>query len=259
MIVRPSLCTRGGFLYGGAGLGAAISALEQASARQVVWATAQFLSYARPGEELEVDVTLAVEGHQTTQARAVCQVADREVLTVNAALGERDIELCGQWETMPTVLAPELCIARAHPENSRGTINDQIEERLVKGRRFRDLDGTPSDGQTVMWARVPAAGPVDATTLAILGDHVPWGVRQALGMQGTSRSLDNTLRINRLVPTDWVLLDIRVHVVGRGFGHGLVHMFAQDGTLLATASQSCVVRPPTSSQSRPAGDGKAEQ
>ena len=46
----------------------------------------------------------------------------------------------------------------------------------------------------------------------------------------------------RLVPTEWVLLDIRVHVVERGFGHGLVHMFAEDGTLLATASQSCIVR-----------------
>jgi acyl-CoA thioesterase len=39
-----------------------------------------------------------------------------------------------------------------------------------------------------------------------------------------------------------VLLDIRVHAVERGFGHGLVHMFAEDGTLLATASQSCIVR-----------------
>ena len=46
----------------------------------------------------------------------------------------------------------------------------------------------------------------------------------------------------RLVPTEWVLLDIRVHAVERGFGHGLVHMFAEDGTLLATASQSCIVR-----------------
>ena len=39
-----------------------------------------------------------------------------------------------------------------------------------------------------------------------------------------------------------MLLDIRVHAVERGFGHGLVHMFAEDGTLLATASQSCIVR-----------------
>jgi acyl-CoA thioesterase len=45
-----------------------------------------------------------------------------------------------------------------------------------------------------------------------------------------------------LVPTEWVLLDIRVQAVDRGFGHGLVHMYAEDGTLLATASQTCMVR-----------------
>ncbi|HRE01851.1 MAG TPA: thioesterase family protein, partial [Ilumatobacteraceae bacterium] len=54
--------------------------------------------------------------------------------------------------------------------------------------------------------------------------------------------LDNTIRIARLVPTEWVLLDIQVHAVSRGFGHGLVQMFAEDGTLMATASQSCIVR-----------------
>ncbi len=83
---------------------------------------------------------------------------------------------------------------------------------------------------------------VDATTLAILGDFVPMGVGQALGVRGGGNSLDNTLRVAKLVPTEWVLLDIRVHAVGRGFGHGLVHMFAQDGTLMAIASQSCIVR-----------------
>jgi len=61
-------------------------------------------------------------------------------------------------------------------------------------------------------------------------------------VMGGGNSLDNTLRVVRLVPTEWVLLDISVHGVDHGFGHGLVHMFAQDGTLLATASQSCIVR-----------------
>jgi acyl-CoA thioesterase len=33
-----------------------------------------------------------------------------------------------------------------------------------------------------------------------------------------------------------------VHAVHDGFGHGLVHLWAEDGTLLATASQSTIVR-----------------
>jgi acyl-CoA thioesterase len=83
---------------------------------------------------------------------------------------------------------------------------------------------------------------VDAAALAVLGDYVPMGVGQALGKVGGGNSLDNTLRVIRLVPTKWVLLDIQVHGVDHGFGHGLVHLFAEDGTLLATASQSCIVR-----------------
>src|SRR5437879_3835394 len=84
MPVTQSLCTFGGFLFGGCGLGAAISALEETSGRECVWAAAQYLSYAKPGEVMDIDVTIAVDGHQITQARAVCHVGNREILTVNA-------------------------------------------------------------------------------------------------------------------------------------------------------------------------------
>ncbi len=243
--VTEGISTTGNFLFGGSGLGAAISALEGTSGRQCVWATAQYLSYAKPGEVLDIDVHVAVDGHQITQARAVCHVADREILTVNAALGDRPMEASGQWEQMPTdIPAPDECASRPHSSDWSGTINDRLDQRLVKGRSFEGLDGSePGDGQTLLWARLPdvIAG-VDATTLAILGDFVPMGIGQALGARAGGNSLDNTLRVGRIVPTDWVLMDIRVHAVERGFGHGLVHMFAEDGTLLATASQSVIVR-----------------
>ena len=35
---------------------------------------------------------------------------------------------------------------------------------------------------------------------------------------------------------------MRVHAVADGFGHGLVHLWGEDGTLLGTASQSAMVR-----------------
>jgi acyl-CoA thioesterase-2 len=241
--VTPGLSTWGGFLFGGCGLGAAISALEQTSGRNCVWATGQYLSYAKPGEVMDIDITMAVEGHQISQARAVCHVGNREILTVNAALGHREIEHSGQWETMPDVPPPSQCQARDYRLPADGTINERLEQRMVKGREFESLDGVHGDGQVLLWARIPdVIDGVDATTLAILGDFVPMGVGQALGVRGGGNSLDNTLRVARLVPTEWVLLDIRVHAVGRGFGHGLVHMFAEDGTLMATASQSCIVR-----------------
>jgi len=83
---------------------------------------------------------------------------------------------------------------------------------------------------------------VDATALGILGDFVPMAIGQALGLAAGGNSLDNTIRIVKLVPTKWVLLDIQIDAVARGFGHGRVNMFAEDGTLMATASQSCKAR-----------------
>lgn len=243
MPITPTLSTMGGFLFGGCGLGAALSAMEGTSGRQVVWATAQYLSYAKPGEVMDVDVTLAVEGHQMTQARAVCHVGNREILTVNAALGERPLEYSGQWEKMAEVPTPAECESRLFRMPTDGTINERLEQRLIDARGLEELDGTPGTGRTMMWARIPdVIQGVDASALAVLGDFVPMGVGQALGIRGGGNSLDNTLRVANLVPTEWVLLDIHVQAVQRGFGHGLVHMFAEDGTLLATASQSCIVR-----------------
>ena len=85
--IEPRVSTPGDFLFGGCGLGAAIVALEAASGRPTVWATAQYLSYAPLGSTMRIEVTVAVVGHRTTQARATGWVDDREILTVNAALG----------------------------------------------------------------------------------------------------------------------------------------------------------------------------
>lgn len=243
MEITMRVSTSGNFMFGGCGLGAAISAMEGTTGRSTIWATAQYLAYAKPGQFLDIDVTTAVSGHQITQARAVCHVGDREILTVNAALGDRPMDVHGQFETMPDVPAPLDCPPREHRLVADGSINDTLEQRMAKGRGLDDLDGTLGDGRTLMWARIPQViEGLDASALAVLGDFVPMAISHALGVRGGGNSIDNTLRVVKLVPTEWVLLDIRVHAVERGFGHGLVHMFAEDGTLLATASQSVIIR-----------------
>ena len=241
--VEKRICTGGGFLFGGCGLGAAISALEGTSGRSTVWATGQYLSYAKPGEVLDIDVTIAVEGHQITQARAVGRVGNREILTVNAALGDRPEKPTGQFQAMPSVPPPAECAPLPHRLTGEGWVNDYLDERAVQVRSFFERDGTPGDGRSLLWVRIPEViTGIDAAALGILGDFVPMGVGAALGILGGGNSLDNTLRVLRMVDTEWVLLDVQIHGVERGFGHGLVHMFAEDGTLLATASQSCIVR-----------------
>jgi acyl-CoA thioesterase len=207
-----------------------------------VWATAQYLSYARPPSVLDVDVTIAVPGRHTTQARAVGLVGDTEILTVNAALGHRDLDAEGEWAVRPDVPAPEDCPPRAFRNFNDDSIMSRLDTRLAVGKNWDELDGTPGDGRSALWVRTPDRLDMSAAALAILGDYVPFGIGQALGVPGGGNSLDNTLRVARLVPTEWVLLDIRVHAVAHGFGHGVVHLWSDDGTLMATASQSTIVR-----------------
>jgi acyl-CoA thioesterase-2 len=242
--VTPGISAAGSFLFGGCALGAAIAALEGSTGRPVVWATAQYLSYARPPAMLDVDVTVAAAGRNITQARAVGHVGDTEIVTVNAALGERDLPAKGSWVTRPDVPSPDDCPERPLRFPGTESIMNRLDVRMASARGWDEMDGNPMpDGRSALWARVPDLLDISSgAALAILGDYVPFGISQALGRVGGGNSLDNTLRVYRLVPTEWVLLDIRIEAVARGFGHGVVHQWAEDGTLLATASQSTIVR-----------------
>jgi len=241
--VTPGISTGGGFLFGGCGLGAAIAAMEATTERPVVWATAQYLSYAKPGAVVDVDVTVAVAGRQSTQARAVGHVADQEVFTVNAALGTRDLDIERSFVTPVEVPPPEACDPRPLRVPGEVSIMSRLDVRLASAQTWADLEGHPAPGgRSALWARIPEMLDPSAATLAILGDYVPFGIGQALGAFAGGNSLDNTLRVLRIVPTEWVLLDIQIEGIDHGFGHGTVRLFAEDGTLMATASQSTIVR-----------------
>jgi acyl-CoA thioesterase-2 len=244
--VVPELTTPGNFLFGGCGLGAALVALEAASGRPTVWATAQYLSFAPTHSELDLTVTLAAEGRRITQGRAVGYVGGREILTVNAALGSPgSLGAGGVWAQPPEVAPPDECPPRRLPDFTTTSIFDRIDVRLAKGRSFEEITagtGVPGDPDSALWARVPGHLEPSAATLAIIGDYVTGGVSQPLGRRVMSRSLDNTVRVVRLEPTEWVLCDIRIVALVDGYGQGVAYLWSQQGTLLATASQSMSVR-----------------
>lgn len=244
--VVPELSTPGNFLFGGCGLGAALVALEAASERPTVWATAQYLSFAPTHSELDLTVTLAATGRRITQGRAVGYVGDREILTVNAALGSPgSLDDGGVWAQPPDVPPPDECPPRRLPDFTTTSIFDRIDVRLAKGRSFEEISagtGVPGDPDSALWARVPGHLEPSAATLAIIGDYVTGGVSQPLGRRVMSRSLDNTVRVVGLEPTEWVLCDIRIVALVDGYGQGVAYLWSQQGTLLATASQSMSVR-----------------
>jgi acyl-CoA thioesterase II len=242
MPVEPGLTTPGNFLFGGCALGGALVALEEASGRPTVWATGQYLSYAPTHSTVDWEVTLAVVGGRVTQGRAVGRVGEREILTVNAALGKDELEVGGVWVVPPDVPPPDECPPRFLPEFFRNTIMDSVEVRSARGRAFEEMDGSPGSPDSALWARVPGHLTPSAATLAIFGDYVSGAVSQPLGRRAMGRSLDNTLRMVQLKPTEWVLCDIRMHALVGGYGQGIAFLWSEEGELLATASQSIGVR-----------------
>ncbi len=251
--ITPGISTLGNFLFGGCGLATAVTALEQVSERPLIWATAQYLSYGKTGSILDLDVRVPVVGRNVTQARAVGHVGDQEILTVNAALGRRQIGVSGEWATMPDVPKPEDCSA----DDWRSRLPDlmSIEKRAdirlamgrIKGGWVNDVK--PEPGRSALWVRMGEGLELSSATLAIIADWVPSGLSQSVvGGRVGGNSLDNTIRIYDLHPTDWVLCDIRIHGVQNGFGHGTAHLWTEDGRLLATASQSLIVREWTKEQ-----------
>ncbi len=240
--ITPGVSTPGQFLFGGCGLAAGVAAMEQASDRPAIWASAQYLSYAPTGSVVDFAVNLAVVGHQTTQARAIGRVDGKEILAVNAALGRRPLDIRGTWARKPEVPSHEDSTQRKTPPEFSGTVLERVELRLALGRQFEALDGTPGDGRCAFWARLPGQLEPSSAWLSVLGDYVPSGVAQALGRPSIGNSLDNTIRVVQLVPSEWILCDIQIQAIANGFGHGQANLWAEDGTLLGVASQSVIVR-----------------
>lgn len=242
LAVRPEISSGMHALFGGAALGACMTALSLSFERPAIWASAQFLSYAPVGSTVVIELVEEVRGHNTSQVRALGRCDGGEVFTVHAALGEREVPWSGTWATIPNVPAPLDCPKRAPIPQYYGTIMDRIEVRLANARDLGELPGPPGVGRSSVWVRFSELD-TSGAMLAILGDFVPLGITQALGDFVGGNSLDNTIRLYEpRHATEWILADIHIHGIAHGYGHGLVHLFAEDGALLATASQSTVVR-----------------
>ncbi len=76
-------------MMGGVGLGAAIAAIETSTGRPLLWATAQYLSIAQPGHELELEIDVVAAGKSVTQARVHVLSRGKETIRIGAALGSR--------------------------------------------------------------------------------------------------------------------------------------------------------------------------
>jgi acyl-CoA thioesterase len=241
--LSPKVTGGRGSLFGGVGLAAGIVALEHATNKPVIWATGQYLSLTQPEQRLDLEVILPAIGRNVVQGRVVGHVGDREIITVIGAAGSRPSAAEGCWERFPAPPPPEDC-PPVPQHHETASVHNHIELRLARGCFGFSGFGTPTDdGRSLLWVRMPEVEH-DAGALAIIADFMPSVVGNALGRVMHCTSLDNTIRFGRLEPTRWVLCDNRMEYTGNGFGHGTVHLWSESGTLLATASQSMIVRAP---------------
>ncbi|MBO6557423.1 MAG: thioesterase family protein [Pseudomonadales bacterium] len=232
-----------GSLFGGAGLAAGIVALEQATEKPVVWATGQYLSLTQQPVTLDLEVLLPAVGRNVIQGRAVGHLGDQEVITVFGACGERPNVAEGNWNRMPDAKSPDKCevLVRDHEEE---TIHEHIEIRMAQGMFGFSGTGQPSgDNRSLLWARMHHIEH-DPGALAIIADYMPSALGNALGRVMSCTSLDNTIRFANRGASEWILCENTIEFVGNGFGYGHVNMWSDTGTLLATASQSMIVREP---------------
>jgi acyl-CoA thioesterase len=234
----PELCRLDGKLYGGTAIAVSLLAMEVATGKEARWVTTQFVSTADVGDRLDCFVDVVARG------RAIDQVQVRGMLRdelVFSALGSTALPRPGGLEshplTMPKVAAPE---EGTEWVPARPQLPDVGHHLVSERREVPILDGPP-DKRMAMWTRLtnlPSVGETSAAVIAFLADMVPLAVTRSTGQVGAGTSLDNSLRIGTLVDTEWMLLELMPHIAVDGYGHGEVHVWAPDGTLMATGSQT---------------------
>jgi acyl-CoA thioesterase II len=242
------------FMNGGSGFAACMTALQHVTGRPIVWASCHFESFVFAPARLDLRVEVRKVGGVTTHARAELSNGDETILTVSAALGRRAGGSAGTWLARSDVPPPGACplIDLTHQGIAERSIANHVDMRRARGRTLDQLDGTPGDGHSALWVHMDTmSGPITVGELAIAADFLPFDIGQTSGIHATGSSIDNTLRMAELVQTDWVLVDIQMQSMSRNMMHATAGLWAEDGTLLALASQTMFSRPANTGPARP--------
>jgi acyl-CoA thioesterase len=216
--------------------------MEDATSRAAVWGTVQFVSAAALGDRLAFRTEIAAHGHRTSQVRVVGCVGDREVLTAVGATGAEGDRITQTFATMPDVSRFDECVPVAVPFGTDASKTHfgttEIREAVVRGGT--EGSATP---RMALWARVDGTPAWTPALLSYVADVVPMSIHRALGSrQPGGMSLDNSIRVGPRVDTEWVLLALHPEAANDGYGHGSVHLWSPDGTLVGVASQTFAFR-----------------
>ncbi len=247
LTVHPTQTNPTGRLYGGVAVAGSIAMMEGVTDRAVTWTTVQFSSSCGAGEIIDLAATVTASGRRTSQLRVTATVDGRELFTALGATVDPSragaTGLNGQWETMPSVAPPEECLPLElrHPEAEADAESHILLSDMRTAVGFED----DPPAQVALWCRPRGVARLSAAVLGWQADMLGIALSKASGGSGGT-SLDNTVRFGPPARAGeaWVLLDMRGQALVDGYGHGATHLWGHDGTLLATASQTCIMRRP---------------
>jgi acyl-CoA thioesterase len=236
----PGVARHDGTLYGGTAIAVSVAVLEAATGRPALWTTTQFVATAHLGEVVECTAEVLANGRNISQVQVIGRLGPKVVfLSIGSTATPRDDGMEGQFESMPSMTAPEdsKTMVFGPPGTFRGFMSQ------VEYREARPVGSDGSAPPLALWARLTSGGPLTPAGISFVADMVPGAIARSVGMVGGGTSLDNSLRFGSISGEDeWVLLDLRAHMAAGGHAHGSVHVWSCKGTLLAVGGQSANMR-----------------
>ena len=225
------------YLFGGATLALALEVAAAATARPVVQGALQFVSFTPLGAVLELMVETLQAGRTLAQVRVTGSLEGRILFHAGVVLGQREGFVPQQWVAAPVVPPPEACprCTDLPPQDASAHFLAGIEVREAGGAAV-----TP--GRTLLWLRRRDGAAINVASLAMFADFVPVALGRASGQAGGGNSLDNALRMVRPAPAGWSLCEMAVSAAHGGFAQGAVSLWDEGGNLLATGSQSLLMK-----------------
>jgi acyl-CoA thioesterase len=236
-LLQPPLLRHDGALYGGTAIAASVVAMEAATERDVQWVTTQFVKPAQNGSTIELQTDVLAAGRRTAQLRVTATVGDEIVFTSIGSTGIRiDNGLTGQFEQMPSLGGPDDAVDMWQGHTRAGQIPDH--DSFRRAVEYRQMPAGEGPGPVHMWARFTDGTPMSAAGIAFVADMVPVAIARGAGRFGAGTSLDNSMRFGEIADAEWVLLELTGNLAAGGYGHGIVRVWAEDGTYLAVGSQT---------------------
>lgn len=218
------------FLMGGSSMAAAVEAAEATFEMPLLWATTQFMNTGMLGETVEFEANRIGGGRNVVQAEVIVSKSSEPIARMAAALGGSKPDHDTQIVAMPNVGAPLECPIKTDTTfTTDANLIGQFERRTA----FEDNDA----GVEHMWIKPKADLPNHAGLLSIISDFI-LGVHP---LTRGGRTLDNTIRIGATAPSGWVLCVRELLSVVRGVAHIEQRLFFEDGTFLASTSQTGLI------------------